>query len=267
MAQYSREGLTIDVVARSLRRTILNPWLVVPASAALGWAPAPAGLHPLRPAAYACALLGTVLSINDWLNKWSSNNWERVGSSDWDWNKEVVVITGGSGGIGASIAQELIARNPRTTIAIVDYVPLTWTPKPDAKVSYYQCDLSDADAIKALVARIRENLGHPTVLVNNAGLCRGATVMEGTYGDVELTVKTNLIAPFLLVKEVLPHMVKTNHGHIINVSSVSSLFPPARVADYAATKAGLTALHEVLSRQIPSIAPFKCPSVLEGSSS
>jgi hypothetical protein len=194
-------------------------------------------------AAGLCALAGVILSVNDWLNKWSANNWTANEPPDWDWSKEIVLITGASGGIGASMAQQLLARNPKTNI-IVDYIPMTWKPPAGTSVSYYQCDLSDSSAVRSLCSRMRSEVGHPTVLVNNAGLCRGFTVMEGTYHDVELTVRTNLIAPFLLIKEVLPHMVKTHHGHIMNVSSMSSMIPPPRVADYAATKAGINAMHE-----------------------
>ncbi|KAL2127408.1 hypothetical protein VTI74DRAFT_10800 [Chaetomium olivicolor] len=199
------------------------------------------------------ASICVILSINDWLNKWSANNWTATEPSDWNWNKEIVLVTGASGGIGASIVQQLLARNPRTKIVVVDHIPLTWKPQAGTSVSYYQCDLSDLSAVRALCSQIRSEVGHPTVLVNNAGLCRGFTVMEGTYHDVELTVRTNLVAPFLLIKEVLPHMVETNHGHIMNVSSMSSLVPPARVADYAATKAGINALHEALQLELKHV--------------
>lgn len=145
-------------------------------------------------------------------------------------------------------------------MVIVDYAPMTWSPEPGTHVPYYQCDLTDTGAIRTLAAQIRSEVGHPTVLVNNAGLSRGATVMEGSYGDVELTIKTNLIAPFLLVKEFLPHMVKIDHGHIVNVGSASSLTPPAKIADYAATKAGITAFHEVRrTKKGPEIS-WKCCS-------
>lgn len=84
-----------------------------------------------------------------------------------------------------------------------------------------------------------------TVTVNNAGLSRGRTVVEGTYSDNSITLRTNLLAPFLLSKEFLPSMIKQNHGHIFNVSSMSAYIPPPGIADYAASKAGLIAFHEV----------------------
>lgn len=246
MTLHSREGLTVDLVSRILRQTALNPWLAIPVSVwtACGALTTSEFAH-VRLLPYLCAIVGTALCVNEWLNKWSVNNWTSSGYPGWDWAKEIVVITGGSSGIGASIAHQILARDSRTTVVIVDYAPMTWTPKPGTNVAYYQCDLSNAGAIRTLATRIRSEVGHPTVLVNNAGLCRGATVMSGSYGDVELTIKTNLIAPFLLVKEFLPHMVKINHGHIVNIGSASGLFPPAKIADYAATKAGITAFHEV----------------------
>lgn len=86
--------------------------------------------------------------------------------------------------------------------------------------------------------------------MNNAGLSRGRTVAEGTYHDNSITLRTNLLAPFLLTKEFLPHMISQNHGHIFNVSSMSAYIPPAGLADYAASKAGIIVLHEVISNTI-----------------
>lgn len=87
--------------------------------------------------------------------------------------------------------------------------------------------------------------------MNNAGLSRGQMVAEGTYHDNSITLRTNLLAPLLLSEEFLPHMIERNHGHIVNISSLSAYIPPAGLADYAASKAGLVAFHEV-SISIPS---------------
>lgn len=248
---FSREGFTVDVLARVIRLTALNPWLAVPLLITM-WAPegylpvgSAASMQSIRPWLQGLAIASLCLSVNDWLNKWSANNWTETSSDDWNWQEEIVLITGGSSGIGASIAQQLLERNSLTTIVIVDYVPLTWNPRKGAKVHYYKADLSDSSAIRSICSKIKTEVGDPTVLVNNAGLCRGFAVAEGSYHDVQLTIKTNLLAPFLLVKEFLPAMSSRDHGHILNVSSMSSLIPPAEIGDYAATKAGITALHEV----------------------
>jgi NAD(P)-dependent dehydrogenase (short-subunit alcohol dehydrogenase family) len=191
------------------------------------------------------------LRITDFLNEKYHNNW--ASDSTWDWEKEIVVITGGSGGIGAHLAQQLHHGRSNPIIVIVDCIPLTWTPLDDQRVFYYQCDLGSSTRLRDTCQRIREDVGHPTVLVNNAGISRGVTVCDGSYADVEATIRINLIAPFLLVKEFLPEMVRRNHGHIVNVSSMSAFLPPAKVADYAATKAGLKAFHEVSPRPSDSL--------------
>lgn len=230
-----REGPNIDILARLVRKTALNEHLALPVAAAATYLSLDASaiyltkiaklasslkldisqtvLRKAGRVALALGSAGFLLSLNDCLNKWFANNWTATKRDEWDWDREIVVVTGGSSGLGASIVQKLLARNPRTTIVIVDFAPLSWTPPADAKIHYYQADLSNPDAVRSVCEKVRAEVGHPTVLVNNAGIARGYTVMEGAYHDVELTIKTNLTAPFLLVKEFLPDMVKHNHGH------------------------------------------------------
>lgn len=248
----SREGFTLDVVAGAVRNWVLTPTTTLPLALGLTWEPLFSRLiqrvstdraKAIRSRVYWLAAASFILALNDQLNRQSANNW--VSDSRWNWDDEIVVVTGGSSGIGASVCQRLIAKNPRTRIIIIDYVALSWTPPRGARVYYYECDLSDAYAIKLVCDRIKVEVGHPTVLFNNAGLARGSTVMEGTSNDVQLTLKTNLIAPFLLVKEFLPEMVRRDHGHILNTGSMSSVISAPTIVDYSASKAGLTALHEV----------------------
>ncbi|KAL3954999.1 hypothetical protein ACCO45_010562 [Purpureocillium lilacinum] len=253
----TREGVTIDAVAATARRWLLNPKATLLLALGLRWKPIfsrlvahvpVARVEKLRARASMLAAVALALAFNDFLNRKLANNW--VSDTRWDWDHEIVVVTGGSSGLGASITQRLLARNARTRIVVIDFQPLRWTPPRGSRLRYYQCDLSDSTALRATCARIKDEVGHPSVLFNNAGLARGYTVMEGRHADVEVTMKTNLIAPFLLVKEFLPEMVRRDHGHIINTGSMSSVVPPPNIVDYAATKAGLTALHEGLQLEL-----------------
>ncbi|EAW16920.1 putative NADP(+)-dependent dehydrogenase [Aspergillus fischeri NRRL 181] len=124
------------------------------------------------------------------------------------------------------------------------------TAEENDRISYHKCDLSDEQEIAAVCGKIRSEFGHPTVLVNNAGLSRGRTIVEGTYSDNNITLKTNLLAPFLLSREFLPTMICRNHGHIFNIASMSAYIPAPGLADYAASKAGLIAFHECLSQEL-----------------
>jgi len=286
MATYREYGgFHIDTIGRAVRKTLLNEsitlplalaatYLSQPSSAAiltkllhyittLGINPKTLNLPKFARLALCLGATGLALTTNDTLNKWVANNWTRNSRGEWaDWSKEIVVVTGGSSGIGQHIVQGLLKRNPRTTIVIVDFAPLSWVP-PEGMLGktlhYYQADLSKADVVKDVCARIREEVGHPTVLVNNAGICRGFTIADGTYADTDATLRTNLTAPFLLIKEFLPHMVSTNHGHIVNISSMSAVVPPPEMVDYAASKAGLFAMHEGLSLELKY--RYKAPKV------
>jgi NAD(P)-dependent dehydrogenase (short-subunit alcohol dehydrogenase family) len=269
-------GFHIDTVARIIRKTLLNEWLSLPVAATVSWLSRPSSVTHLRQildlaarfninltglnltqlarVALYLGSTGLLLSANTFLNKWSANNWTPSRPGEWaHWDREIVVVTGGSSGIGAQVVKGLLARNPRTQIVIIDLGPLSWTPKAGmlgTNLHYYQADLSKPDAIREVCARVRDEVGHATVLVNNAGLVRGFSVLEGSYGDVEVTLKTNLTAPFLLIKEFLPDMVKNNHGHIVSVCSTSALMPPPDIVDYAASKAGVQALYEGLGMEL-----------------
>lgn len=246
------KAITVDAVAAAVRRWLLNPKTAVPLTLSLHWQPVFALLlsrvaerqaTKLRWGASVLAAASILIVVNMYLTKQVANNWVR--DTRWNWDDELVVVTGGSSGLGACITQRLIARNSRTRVVVVDFQPLRWTLPSDARVHLYQCDLSDSAALGATCLRIRQEVGHPSVLFNNAGLARGFTMLEGTPADVEITIRTNLIAPFLLAKEFLPEMVRRDHGHIVNTGSLSALLPPAGLVDYSATKAGLATLHEV----------------------
>lgn len=172
-----REGLYIDPIASIAKKTIFHPAWSVLLVAYFLLNPNRQWLYPEK-LAFWTALFGLVLWGNEYLSHRSRNNW--VSDATWDWRKEIVVVTGASGGIGGSVVQQLAADNVR--VAAVDVAPLTYdiglahyfyptlstgrlAHDPGNKpISYYRCDLSDETEIRNLCARIREEVGHPTVL-------------------------------------------------------------------------------------------------------
>ncbi|KAL4881902.1 hypothetical protein BJY04DRAFT_227669 [Aspergillus karnatakaensis] len=239
-----REGLYIDPIVKALRKSILHP-LSTLIFLHLVRRGSISSIAPYEKVIRLTAAASVLLWVSDWLSMKVRNNW--VLDRSWNWNKELVVVTGGSGGIGAGVAQRLAAKGAR--VVVIDIIPLTYEPE-NKRILYYKCDLSNEREMATVCEKIRSELGNPTVLLNNAGLSRGRTVVEGTYGDNSITLKTNLLAPFLLTREFLPAMIQQDHGHIFNVASVSAYIPPAGLADYAASKAGLIAFHECLSQEL-----------------
>ena len=148
---FPREGFTIDVIGNLINKTILNPYLTLPIAAAISWliknpelAPAGVDLATIASASktiWYLAGLGTASAANQFLTKWYANNWTVTKPGEWNWDKEIVVVTGGSSGVGASIVKKLLERNARTSIVILDFAPLTWKLLMPALVAEYSAAL------------------------------------------------------------------------------------------------------------------------------
>lgn len=87
---------------------------------------------------------------------------------------------------------------------------------------YYKCDITSIKEIKAVAQQIRAEVGYPTVLINNAGVARGKSILEAKEKDVRFTFDVNTLAHYWLVQEFLPDMVENNHGMIVTVASIAS---------------------------------------------
>ncbi|KIS66201.1 uncharacterized protein UMAG_05936 [Mycosarcoma maydis] len=161
---------------------------------------------------------------------------------------EVAVVTGGSGGIGMEVVQRLSARGVK--VAILDLVE----PKGGIlsnTVRFYKADMTDYDSIAAAAKNVEKDLGAVTILVNNAGVANdGPSILEFDPKKTKLTIEVNLLSHFYTLKVFLPHMIRTNHGHIMSVASAGSFIMPAGGADYGATKAALVSLHETLQLEL-----------------
>ncbi|SJX62669.1 uncharacterized protein SRS1_16566 [Sporisorium reilianum f. sp. reilianum] len=172
--------------------------------------------------------------------------------------REVAVVTGGSGGIGIEVVQRLAAKGVK--VAILDLV------EPRAAVlshtvRFYKADMTDYDSILAVSKQIEKDLGPVTMLVNNAGVANdGASIVEFEPKKTKLTVEVNLLSHFYTLKIFLPHMIRTNHGHVMAVASAASFIMPAGGADYGATKAGVLSLHETTQLELQLL--YQTPGVL-----
>jgi all-trans-retinol dehydrogenase (NAD+) len=117
-------------------------------------------------------------------------------------------------------------------------------------VHYYKTDITSSKAIAEVASSIRSSYGHPTVLINNAGIGFGYTILEVPEDSLRKIFEVNTISHFLTVKEFLPEMVKQNHGHVVTVASMASFVTIAQNTDYSCTKAGAMAFHEGLTQEL-----------------
>ncbi|KAL9111449.1 MAG: hypothetical protein Q9227_004126 [Pyrenula ochraceoflavens] len=194
-------------------------------------------------------ILVAIISLNltRRLNAWASRRGLNNHIFDsWDWSREIVLITGGSSGIGAAIIERLSAKGIK--VANIDLQPPKSTQS--ANVRFFHADITSPSAVHAAGESIRKSLGEPTVLINNAGYGSWTPILSVTYESVRKTFDVNLLSHWTMVKEFVPNMVRHDHGHVISIASMASFVTVAGNVDYSATKAGVLAFHEGLAQEL-----------------
>ncbi len=158
---------------------------------------------------------------------------------------KVVVITGGSSGIGEAAAIRVAEAGGKVLVVARDEEKLADVRKKitDAGgfVKTYSCDITDLAANDKLAKDILKEFGHVDVLVNNAGrsIRRSLALSYDRFHDFERTMQLNYFACVRLTMNLLPSMTARKDGHVINVSSIGVLTNAPRFSAYVASKAAL----------------------------
>lgn len=268
-----------------LNAALQSPFLSGPLLAALALTPADVKHDLLRqlpflPAVVSVELvekavrvlfgLGLVKTLNRALSSLAANNYRLpTAAPGWDWPNEVAVVTGGASGIGQCIARRLAARGVR--VAVLDVQVPDDEKKKNNKndgnddvdsrlIRYYQCDVTSPEAVAAAADAVRAQLGHPTILVNNAGFVRPVSILDAAHAYLQKIFAINTMSHWLTVQQFLPHMVRHNKGHVVTVASIASFVALPKGADYSATKAAALSFHESLACELKHL--YKADRVL-----
>lgn len=186
---------------------------------------------------------GAVYRLNNALNRGALNNFRR---DTWDWRREIILITGGSSGFGELMVRKFAQRNIR--VVVLDLRPPKVAFPPN--VHFYAVNVTDASAVEQVAKTIKQEVGDPTVLINNAGVITGQTILGGTTEGTRRTFEVNSIAHFPLVRAFLPSMIEKNHGHVVTIASLASFATVASNVDYSCSKAAALSFHEGLAQEL-----------------
>ncbi|KZT29253.1 retinal short-chain dehydrogenase reductase [Neolentinus lepideus HHB14362 ss-1] len=248
------DTLNIDLVVKVLSHTLFGPFFLtfIPIFYwSLGYSPT--GSIIVSSTAY-CAVVALF-----WFVKWCSRLYANQASLFFapppvDWSEELVVITGGASGIGELIANTLAVRS--VTVVVLDVKPIV---TENYNIAYYKCDVSNWEEVQAVSKKVIEELGHPTILINNAGVVQGKLILDLSPEDIKQTFDTNVLAHFWTLKAFLPGMIQQKRGHIVTVSSVMSQVGCAQMSDYSASKSALQTLHASLRAELDT--HYAAPSI------
>lgn len=162
------------------------------------------------------------------------------------------IVTGGSRGIGKAIAIDLASNGANVAITYLSNDKEAKKVKEEiernfsVKVEIFTLDVRSEENIKSTFQNIFELFGHIDILVNNAGINAPIDFDKTTLDSWNNILSVNLTGPFLCSKEIIVYM--NENGSIIHIGSVSGQYGGPRTAHYAASKAGLISLSQVIGR-------------------
>jgi 3-oxoacyl-[acyl-carrier protein] reductase len=166
------------------------------------------------------------------------------GNNGFNFSGKVVVVTGGSRGIGRGIAQAFAKAGAKVAFTFQsneDAAQKTLAELVGSGHKMYRFDVSDTAAVEENFAKINTEMGGLHVLVNNAGITRDQILLRLKAEDWDAVLNTNLKSVYLCTKIAVKFMLKAREGSIINISSVIGETGQGGQANYAASKAGIIA--------------------------
>ncbi|RJQ77462.1 3-oxoacyl-ACP reductase FabG [Amycolatopsis panacis] len=165
----------------------------------------------------------------------------------------VAIVTGAGRGIGAAVARRLAADG--FAVGLLDLDEAGVRKGAEAIVADggravgVALDVSDAEQVEAAVTRVAEELGAPTVLINNAGITRDNLLFKMTEQDWDSVLSVHLRGSFLMTRAVQKYQTEQKWGRIVNLSSTSALGNRGQ-ANYAAAKAGMQGFTKTLAIEL-----------------
>ena len=168
---------------------------------------------------------------------------------------QVAVVTGAGRGIGAAIASSLANLGARTVLCGRSREPLETTAAAiqnrGGQSAVIECDITDLRSVEACAQRVERTFSRIDILVNNAGIGGSGGPLHQLPPDVwDQVINTNLRGAYYCIRSFVPLMMRSQGGHIINISSIAGKNPLPNGAAYAASKWGLNGLSYSVAEEL-----------------
>lgn len=176
-------------------------------------------------------------------------------SLDKDLENKIIVITGGSSGIGLCTAEKLLSEKARVVIIgknkekLLNAKSELLKKYPESNLFAYQCDIRNEEEITSIFDKIKKDHGYIYGLVNNAGIQKRKNIFDASKEDWEEVINTNLRSVFLCSKEALNQMKEEESGSIISISSILGLSPSPEKIIYGISKAAIINLSNSIAKE------------------
>lgn len=169
---------------------------------------------------------------------------------------EVVLITGGGGGIGECIGMEMTKLNVKIVLWDINEEANNRVAEKlreqGATVFAFRCDITNKDEVYRVAEEVKNQVGHVTILVNNAGVLYCHPFLKCSDKLLRRQVEVNSVAHFWTTGAFLPHMLEINHGHIVTVASLAGIFGTPNLVGYCVSKFGAVGFHESMRVELLS---------------
>ena len=169
-------------------------------------------------------------------------------------NNRIVLVTGGTGGLGTAMCKELhnqgfrVIANYRNKAKADEWK--TKLMEEGYDIAIYEADVTDYDSVGEMVKKIESEIGTIDTLVNNAGITRDGRFAKMTKQDWDAVIGSNLTSVFNCTRHVINGMIDRQFGRIINISSVNGQRGQFGQANYSAAKAGMHGFTKTLAMEV-----------------
>jgi NAD(P)-dependent dehydrogenase (short-subunit alcohol dehydrogenase family) len=163
-------------------------------------------------------------------------------------SRPVVLVTGAARGIGLEIARRMSATH-RVALLDLDGEAVERAAAELSDAIAVQCDITDGDSVEAAIARVVAECGGIDVCISNAGIATAGALRLLDPDVVAAQLNVNLTGNWRVIHACLPHLVE-RRGYVLGVASLAAIVPPAGLGAYAASKAGLEQLLDVLRVEV-----------------